>query len=75
MKETLNDSISMNEQRESRNSQQGEIMPSPKRLARIAGVFYLIVGIFCSNVPAFGRTTWIHERTTRTYMRSKKEYC
>ena len=27
----------------------------------------------CRNIQAFGRTTWIHERTTRTCMRSKKE--
>jgi hypothetical protein len=26
------------------------------------------------NVHAFSRTTWTLERTTRTYMRSKKEY-
>jgi hypothetical protein len=36
----------MNEQRETRNRQQGAIMSSPKRLARIAGLLYLIVGIF-----------------------------
>jgi hypothetical protein len=28
----------------------------------------------CGNVHAFGRTSWIHERTTRTYVRSKKEF-
>src|SRR5215207_4763786 len=36
----------MNEQRKSQNSQKGSIMSSPKRLARIAGVLYLLVGIF-----------------------------
>ena len=36
----------MNKQRESQNRQEGAIMSSPKRLARIAGLLYLIVGIF-----------------------------
>jgi hypothetical protein len=39
-------SIAMNKQRESRNRQKGALMSSPKRLARIAGLLYLIVGIF-----------------------------
>src|SRR5207247_1505425 len=39
-------SIAMNEQRESRYRQKGALMASPKRLARIAGFLYLIVGIF-----------------------------
>lgn len=63
-------------------------MNSPKRLARIAGLLYLIVGIFGGfaagyatpigrGVPvttiACARTTRIHKRTTRTYVHSKKE--
>jgi len=43
----------MNEQRESQNSQKGEIMSSPKRLARIAGVLYLLVGIFGGFAEGF----------------------
>src|SRR5215213_4897310 len=43
----------MNEQRESQNSQKGAIMSSPKRLARIAGVLYLLVGIFGGFAEGF----------------------
>ena len=43
----------MNEQRETRNSQKGAIMSSPKRLARIAGIFYLLVGIFGGFAEGF----------------------
>jgi hypothetical protein len=43
----------MNEQRKSWNSQKGELMSSPKRLARIAGVLYLLVGIFGGFAQGF----------------------
>src|SRR3954464_8548405 len=43
----------MNEQRQSRNRQKGAIMSSPKRLARIAGLFYLVVGIFGGFAEGF----------------------
>jgi hypothetical protein len=43
----------MNEQPESRNRQKGEVMSSPKRLSRIAGVFYLAVAIFGGFAEGF----------------------
>ena len=43
----------MNDQRETQNRHQGAIMPSPKRLARIAGVFYLAVAIFGGFAEGF----------------------
>src|SRR6478609_5866019 len=49
----LHRSIAMNEQRESRYRQKGAVMSSPKRLARIAGVLYLLVGIFGGFAEGF----------------------
>src|SRR4051812_5732333 len=43
----------MNEQREMQNRHQGAIMASPKRLARIAGLFYLAVAIFGGFAEGF----------------------
>src|SRR5215207_11385556 len=47
----------MNEQRQSRNRHQGAIMASPKRLARIAGLFYLVVAIFGGFAEGFVDST------------------
>src|SRR4051794_1412520 len=43
----------MNEQRETQNRHKGAIMSSPKRLARIAGLFYLAVAIFGGFAEGF----------------------
>jgi hypothetical protein len=43
----------MNDQRETQNRHQGAIMASPKRRARIAGVFYLAVAIFGGFAEGF----------------------
>jgi hypothetical protein len=43
----------MNEQRETQNRHKGAIMSSPKRLARSAGLLYLVVGIFGGFAEGF----------------------
>jgi hypothetical protein len=43
----------MNDQRETQNHHKEAIMPSPKRLARIAGLFYLAVAIFGGFAEGF----------------------
>src|SRR4051795_2973047 len=43
----------MNDQRGTQNRHKGAIMASPKRLARIAGVFYLAVAIFGGFAEGF----------------------
>jgi hypothetical protein len=49
--------IAKNEQRQSWNRHKGAIMSSPKRLARIAGVFYLAVAIFGGFAEGFVDST------------------
>src|SRR5215213_10756831 len=49
--------MAMNEQCQSRNRHKGAIMSSPKRLARIAGLFYLVVAIFGGFAEGFVDST------------------